>query len=188
MGGGDSRLDDGGPPKKSSSRPSLSLGRLDQLLPKVLQQPCAVHHGNRARIEVALGEAAPEAAQHVCLDGFLDALGNDAHAQFAHDVDHAADEDFARLVDAEPADEGAVDLYDINREIEQVRQRGKAGTEIVEGDENALAAQRLYRMGHDMVAAVHEHGLVDLEHDMLERHIGAAENFDNALGKVPALE
>jgi hypothetical protein len=97
---------------------------------------------NRARIEIALAKAAAHHLQALGLPLRFDALGDDLHAEAVGDPDQRLDDHAAPGAAFDAADEGAVDLDDVDREIQQMGQRGEAGAEIVERDENAPLAQR----------------------------------------------
>src|SRR5690606_21925848 len=182
------------PVKYTSWLEELSLelvrGRygLCQLLSEAREQIGGVRSRDGAGIEIALPQNAAEIEQHLGLLVGFDTLGDDAHAQLAGNIDHGGDHDLGRLVSPQAGDEGAVDLDDVDRKAQQMRERGKAGAEIIERHQDALLPQSLDGARNLIVRAAHEDGLIDLEHNVAERDILAAENVDDALGEVATLE
>src|SRR5439155_22528880 len=86
----------------------------------------------RAREVEALRVVGTELVQARDLPLGLDALGDDLEAQRARHAQHGTDDRGVPVVAAEPADERAVDLDDVEREALEVSERGVAGPEVVE--------------------------------------------------------
>ena len=78
------------------------------------------------------------------------------------ETDGRFDDRPAREVEAHVADEGLVDLHRVDRQLLQVRERGVAGTEVIDRQRDAHVAQP----GEALERALgidHEHALRDLE-------------------------
>ena len=98
-------------------------------------------HG--ARDVEALQRVAAEGRQ-LLHDGLgVDPLGDDREAQAVGEVDHGADDRLGRVIGQERLDEGLVDLDRRHGKALQVRQRGVARAEVVEGETNAEADEGL---------------------------------------------
>src|SRR4051794_7629737 len=83
--------------------------------------------------QVALRQPGAAVAEVGALQLLLDALGHDLQVQRAAEVDQPAQDRRHGLLVLDRADEGAVDLEDVDGELAQVRQRRVAGAEVVEG-------------------------------------------------------
>jgi hypothetical protein len=114
--------------------------------------------------QVALRVAAAGAAQLGELLGVLDALGDDADAELPRrrrDGDQDSRGRGGRRA-VERADERAVELDHVDRQLAEMAQRGVAGAEVVEGDAHAERAQ--VGQARRRADRVGEHGgLGDLE-------------------------
>src|SRR3569833_2262607 len=85
----------------------------------------------------------------------LDPLRHDVQSQGAAECDHGACQLRPVVVRCQPADEGAIDLEDVDRETMQVRQRRIPSAEIIERETDTerlqllQALQVVLRVGHD---------------------------------------
>src|SRR3954462_15590077 len=79
--------------------------------------------------QVALTEVAAQRREHLALVGPLDALRDGLEMERPGDVQDRADERFGVVLAAQPLDEAAVDLQDVDREALQIAQRAVAGAE-----------------------------------------------------------
>ncbi len=77
--------------------------------------------GTRPRVEEALADGAPQREQRRRLALGFNALGNRVEAQRLPEHDDRTCE-LGALAIGQPADEGAIDLQDVDREPVQVRQ------------------------------------------------------------------
>src|SRR2546421_1292771 len=97
----------------------------------------------RAAEVPALAEVGAHRAQLVGLLLGLDALGHDLHAGGPRQHDHGADDRRVLAVLADLADEGAVDLQQVDlRHLAQVPQRREADAEVVDREPHTQRAQR----------------------------------------------
>ena len=83
-----------------------------------------------------MSEVASELFEAVQLLGPLDAFADDGEIEAVAELEDALAEDRLILGAVEPFDEGAWKLEDVEREVEQVLQLGKARSEVV--DRNIL--------------------------------------------------
>src|SRR2546423_1793539 len=102
-----------------------------------------LRRGKRLRQEVALRRVAAELDEAIPDLGRLDALGDDAEAEVAAEVDRRADDPCVLLLAVHRHHEGAIDLDLVHRQLAQVRERRVAGAEVVHGEADAGVAQAL---------------------------------------------
>ena len=76
------------------------------------------------------------------------------------------------------ADEGSVDLDEVERELLQIGERGVAGPEVIEADLNADVSQGA-EPGHRRVGRLHEDSLGDLDLKVVTGHAGGVEQLDD---------
>src|SRR6185369_2890886 len=96
---------------------------------------------HRLGIEEALDAMAAEIAQLFDLGYALDALGERRHAQIASQVDNGPHDVQMLFGIRHGHDEGAVDLEFVDRQADQMAERGIAGTEVVERQLETETAQ-----------------------------------------------
>ena len=89
--------------------------------------------GHRAPDVEALGEVAPERVEAVERLARLDALGGDLEVEVAAELDRRADDRLVAAARLHPEHERLVDLDLVDREPRELRQRGEAGAEVVDG-------------------------------------------------------
>ena len=117
--------------------------RLDPL--RVRRGEAQLIGGLRSADEVALRDVAAEPVQQLERRCVLDALGDDAQAERVREVDRRADQlQVTRaLVLGQARDERAVELQLADRERAEVGERGEAGAEVVDRDDDAESRQLL---------------------------------------------
>lgn len=107
-------------------------------------------------------------------------LGDHLEVERARELDHRRHHRLVDRVDAEIADERAVDLQIVERQVLQVAERGQAAPEIVERELAAHAVQhadealRMLDVRDDRV-------LGDFERKLVRRDAGAVEHVDDEL-------
>ena len=84
--------------------------------------------------------------RNACCSGGLDALGNDGHAERLAHADDRLRDGLVLGIDRQVANEGAVDLDGVDRELLHQRHRRIAGTEIVDRKANAAALDRVQHL------------------------------------------
>src|SRR4051812_1017076 len=94
------------------------------------EAPCAQRRHfprrRRASVIIALALVAAERLQQGMLVRSLDPLGNDGLAEAAAEPGDGVDDRRVAGIVLEPANEAAVDLHDVDRELLEVRKRGEA--------------------------------------------------------------
>ena len=87
----------------------------------------------------------------------VDALGHDLEAEVVREIDHGAHDHRIVLVLLHVDDERLVDFDFVHRQLPQMRERGVAGAEIVDGEGDAHAVELAQNgkgvggIGHDRV-------------------------------------
>jgi len=92
------------------------------------------------RIEIALAKVTARGAELTRLILGLDPLGDDPDIELLRDLEEALDDSHTGVTRFEAGNETLVDLYDIDRHRQQVRERSIASSEVVQGDPQALGA------------------------------------------------
>src|SRR4051812_6412485 len=131
---------------------------------------------------------AAERLQQGMLVRGLDPLGDDGLAEAAAEAGDGIDDRRVGGIVLEPANEAAVDLYDVDRELLEMRERGEAGAEIVERDRDPLLVQHAQRALDIFGAAADEHALGHFELEAGRRNARLGEPLEQALGEVAAAE
>ena len=112
-------------------------------------------------------------------DGF-DTFGDDADVERVGEVDDAGHDRVVLRVQAEPGDEGAIDLQEVDRIAPQVEQRRVPGAEVVDIESDTEVAQR----GEDLARALrvlHDGRLGDLESECAWVETGLVECLADAV-------
>src|SRR3954452_18027154 len=121
------------------------------------QPPLELVRRNRAGDVVALGDRHSVLGDPVEGPGVLDALGDGAQPEPPAEVDDALHDRRVRRVGEQVADERAVDLELVDRQVLEQRERGVAGPEVVHGnadprrDEALDDPQRAIGIAHQCV-------------------------------------
>ena len=103
-----------------------------------------------------------------CSSG-LDALRNDGHAERLAHADDRLRDGLVFGIDRQVANEGAIDLDGVDRELLHQRHRRIAGSEIVDRKANAAALDRIQHLDRARDVA-HHHALGDFELQQHRRH------------------
>src|SRR5439155_16047520 len=112
----------------------------------------------------ALQVVAAELDQAVALLGLLDAFGDDLEALVAGKAQQEADEVSRRGVLVDVAHEGHVELDELGSEVGDGAEAGVARAEVVDGDAEPGAAQRL-ELPADLQEVAQRRALGQLEDD-----------------------
>src|SRR5690606_15068900 len=126
-------------------------------------------------------DVAAEIGQHLGLLARLDALGGDLDAERAADADDGADEPALRRRGGDLGEELPVELQSLGLELEQARDGGVAGAEIIEADVDAELAEVIEVPARDVVDFLEEGGFDQLEGERAGLDLERAQLFDELL-------
>src|SRR5690606_21221043 len=112
-----------------------------------------------------------------------DLLGDHLEIQRAGELDHGGDHGLIHRVHGEVADERAVDLQIIERQVLEIAEGGQSAPEIIEGE---LAAHTVQHADEALrVLDVGDHRVLgDLEAQLRGRHAGAIQYVHHELKKL----
>ena len=120
----------------------------EQTLRAIRQPEAAVGTCLTTRVvhQESLALLTAEAAQQGVLPRGFNAFGDNAEPQGPREGDNAANDGLVLPVGTRTADERAVDLQNVDREVLEVAQRGVARTEIVDGQPHAKCFEPTQRL------------------------------------------
>ena len=159
----------------------------------LVEQSGEVGGRNRPAEVVALNFVAAFRLEEGKLLGRLDPLGARPHAERASEADHRAHDGVGLAPGLESADEGAVDLDRVERELLQVAETRVARAEIIHGDahaefaELAESAERRLHVGEENALGDLELQPVRLEAGILQ-HAADEADEDRRGGTGPATD
>src|SRR5581483_3169037 len=121
--------------------------------------------------------------QEIHLRRALHAFGDDFDLEAVRHADDRGDHRGIVGIALDVAHEAAVDLYRIDREAPQVRERAVIQTEVVDRDEHASALQAAQRLGGHL-GVVGQLAFVDLHADALTRYAGGLHRGEQRIDLV----
>src|SRR5438094_10355527 len=98
------------------------------------------------------------------------------------ELDGRAHDGDARRLRRQAADERTVDLAGMDRQPVEVRERGRAGAEVVDREPYADVAQPL-EAGEDLLRLAHHATLGDFEVEYSRRDVGLLDGRAHAIGE-----
>src|SRR6056297_2952294 len=144
----------------------------------LLEEPYEVLLAQRHAVMVALAQRAAQRQKGVALLGKLDPLGDHGGAGGRSDREHGRDDVTAVRIVGQALHERAIDLDVVERVVLQVRQRGVAGSEVVQRELDAQRVQGVQAVA-ETGALVDEDALGDLEREAARRNaVARQDRFD----------
>ena len=141
----------------------------------------ARHHcgGLGGAEQIALARIAAELEQVLTYLLGLDSLCRGHETQSVAEAEHRFDDACLLGLVQDLADEGSVDLDDVELELAQMIETRIAGAEIVEGDAHADIAKRLQH-GLSGFELLHHRTLGDLHHQPMRREANLGQQAENS--------